>query len=200
MAKKPAYLLAALAMAGSLVLAAPAATAQEGGGSWKNFSNSFSPQERGCGSISGDRFRLTCGSSSGDQRAERRYKEYCGGTHQFQGSFRINTMSGDKISLKQTFGPSDADFMLAVTSGRSLYSVRNGKKTLRPDKFATNGRTIRVNTVYSGGKHQIWINGGTPITIGGNGGCHYDKVGAYRTESGRAGIDVSWTGIHFYTR
>ncbi|WP_031480354.1 hypothetical protein [Streptomyces bicolor] len=36
-----------------------------------------------CGQVDGLTFRLTCSTASGDQRAERRYATYTGGTRQF---------------------------------------------------------------------------------------------------------------------
>ncbi|MDO0930625.1 hypothetical protein QQY66_02595 [Streptomyces sp. DG2A-72] len=56
-----------------------------------------------CGQVDGLTFRLTCSTASGDQRAERRYATYTGGTRQFEGYFRITDLSGTRISLKQTF-------------------------------------------------------------------------------------------------
>ncbi|MDW6058923.1 hypothetical protein SAZ11_13885 [Streptomyces sp. FXJ1.4098] len=68
--------------------------------------------------------------ASGDQRAERRYDTYTGGTHQFEGYFKVTSMGGTRISLKQTFNDTDGSagpyFMLAVERGGRLYTVHGG--------------------------------------------------------------------------
>jgi hypothetical protein len=199
-AKKIPVLAAALASAGSLVLSAPAANAQVEGSGWSSYSPGFSVQQQGCGTVSGLTFSLSCSSTSGVQRAERRYDTYCGATRQFQGTFRINSMGGNRISLKQTFGPSDADFMLAVDSSRRLYSVRNGGATIAPAGTAPNGRSVTVNTVHAGSTHRIYINGSLRLTYGGLSGCHYDKFGAYRTDSGNGQVSVTWSNIRFWQK
>ncbi|WP_251021506.1 hypothetical protein [Streptomyces sp. ISL-98] len=66
-----------------LVLA-PNARAEVEPGGWTSVSPSFNVQERGCGQVEGLTFRLTCSTASGDQRAERRYATYTGGTRQFE--------------------------------------------------------------------------------------------------------------------
>jgi hypothetical protein len=197
---KKTRLLSALALAGSLALPAGQANAQVEGSGWSSYSPGFSVQQQGCGTVSGLTFSLSCTSTSGVQRAERRYTTYCGGTRQFQGTFRINSMSGNRISLKQTFGPSDADFMLAVDSGRRLYSVRNGGATIAPAGTAATGTSVTVNTVHAGSTHRIYINGSLRLTYGGLSGCHYDKFGAYRTDSGNGAISVTWSNIRFWQK
>ncbi|MEV4317449.1 hypothetical protein [Actinocrispum sp. NPDC049592] len=193
-------LVSALALAGTLVLPALPANAQVEGSGWTSYSPGFSVQQQGCGSVSGSTFTLSCSSTSGVQRAERRYDTYCSGTRQFQGTFKVNSMSGNRISLKQTFGPSDADFMLGVDSGRRLYSVRNGGATIAPAGTATTGTSVTVNTVHSGSTHRIYINGSLKLTYGGLSGCHYDKFGAYRTDSGSGPISVTWSNIKFWRK
>jgi hypothetical protein len=199
-AKRIPIVAAVLASAGSLVLSAPAATAQVETGPWTSVSPGYSVQQQGCGTVSGLTMSLSCSSSSGVQRAERRYDTYCDGVRQFQGTFRINSMSGNRISLKQTFGPSDADFMLAVDSSRRLYSVRNGGATIASAGTAANGVSVTVNTVHSGSEHRIYINGSSRLRYAGLSGCHYDKFGAYRTDSGAGPISVTWSNIRFWRR
>jgi hypothetical protein len=197
---KKIRLLSALALAGSLVLPALPANAQVEGSGWTSYSPTFTTQQQGCGTVSGLSFSLSCSSTSGVQRAERRYATYCSGTRQFQGTFRINSMSGNRISLKQTFGPSDADFMLGVDSGRRLYSVRNGGATIAPAGTAATGSSVTVNTVQAGSTHRIYINGSLRLTYGGLSGCHYDKFGSYRTDSGAGPISVTWSNIRFWQK
>src|SRR4051794_15310545 len=119
--------LAAALIAGGVAVASPGAYASVGTGPWTVISPSFNTQEKGCGSVSGSTFKLTCSSSSGEQRAERRYATYSSGTRQFEGTLKINSMSGSRISLKQTFNEDDGPyFLLAVERGGRMYSVEGG--------------------------------------------------------------------------
>jgi len=192
-----AGVLAAAAL--GLAVFTPAADAQVGTGPWTADSPGYSEQERGCGQISGLTFQLTCSTGSGDQRAERRYTTYTGGTHQFEGSFKITGMSGSRISLKQTFrdgsnaGPY---FMLAVEKGGRMYAVEGGA-TL--GSGATVGTSVRVNTINQvGSSHKVYLNGSLKQTISSPGGSYYDKFGSYRTASGKGPITVEWSGIKFW--
>ncbi|WIV62271.1 hypothetical protein [Amycolatopsis nalaikhensis] len=187
------------AVAAGLAVLTPAADAQVGTGPWISDSPGYSEQERGCGQISGLTFQLTCSTASGDQRAERRYTTYTGGTHQFEGSFKITSMSGSRISLKQTFrdgsnaGPY---FMLAVEKGGRMYAVEGGA-TL--GSGATVGTSVRVNTINQvGSSHKVYLNGSLKQTISSPGGSYYDKFGSYRTASGAGPITVQWSGIRFW--
>ncbi|MFB9690785.1 hypothetical protein [Amycolatopsis plumensis] len=190
-------MLAAAAL--GLAVCTPAADAQVGTGPWTADSPGYSEQERGCGDISGLTFKLTCSTGSGDQRAERRYATYTGGTHQFEGSFKITSMTGSRISLKQTFrdgsnaGPY---FMLAVEKGGRMYAVEGGA-TL--GSGATVGTSVRVNTINQvGSSHKVYLNGSLKQTISSPGGSYYDKFGSYRTSSGAGPITVQWSGIKFW--
>ncbi|MFT7866448.1 MULTISPECIES: hypothetical protein [Amycolatopsis] len=190
-------MLAAAAL--GLAVCTPAADAQVGTGPWTADSPGYSEQERGCGQIAGLTFQLTCSTGSGDQRAERRYTTYTGGTHQFEGSFKITSMTGSRISLKQTFrdgsnaGPY---FMLAVEKGGRIYAVEGGT-TL--GSGATVGTSVRVNTINQvGSSHKVYLNGSLKQTISSPGGSYYDKFGSYRTSSGAGPITVQWSGIKFW--
>lgn len=187
------------AVAAGLAVLTPAVDAQVGTGPWISDSPGYSEQERGCGQISGLTFQLTCSTASGDQRAERRYTTYTGGTHQFEGSFKITSMSGSRISLKQTFrdgsnaGPY---FMLAVEKGGRMYAVEGGA-TL--GSGATVGTSVRVNTINQvGSSHKVYLNGSLKQTISSPGGSYYDKFGSYRTASGAGPVTVQWSGIRFW--
>lgn len=188
----------AAAVAVSAILA-PAAQAQVGTGPWISDSPGYSEQERGCGDVSGLTFKLTCSTASGDQRAERRYTTYSGGTHQFEGSFKITSMTGSRISLKQTFRDgSDAGpyFLLAVEKGGRMYAVEGGA-TL--GSGATVGTSVRVNTINQvGSSHKVYLNGSLKQTISSPGGSYYDKFGSYRTSSGAGPITVTWSGVKFW--
>jgi hypothetical protein len=189
-----ASLAAAAALA--LALAAPAA-AQVESGSWTSYSPSFSVQERGCGDVNNLTFTLTCSTSSGDQRAERRYATYSSGVRQFEGHFRITSQTGSRISLKQTFH-NGAYFMLAVERGGRLYAVHGGTTIATG---ATVGTTVRVNTVHDvGDEHRTYINGSRKHTVDSEDGDFYDKFGAYRTNSGAGPITVVWSDIRFWRK
>jgi hypothetical protein len=188
-----------VAVAAVSAVLAPAAQAQVGTGPWISDSPGYSEQERGCGDVSGLTFKLTCSTAGGDQRAERRYTTYGGGTHQFEGSFKITSMTGSRISLKQTFRDgSDAGpyFMLAVEKGGRVYAVEGGA-TL--GSGATVGTSVRVNTINQvGSSHKVYLNGSLKQTISSPGGSYYDKFGSYRTSSGAGPITVTWSGVKFW--
>jgi len=187
---------AAFGLVCGLLVTAPIANAVVEPGGWIAVSPSFRVQEAGCGDVSNLTFRLTCSSRSGVHRAERRYATYTGGTHQFEGFFRITSMGGSRISLKQTFarGPY---FLLAVERGGRLYVV--GRSTIATG--ATVGTTVRVNTVHVVGRsHRTYINGSLRHTMASPGGSFYDKFGAYRTASGSGPITVVWSDIRFWRK
>lgn len=184
-----------------LVVLAPDAGAQVGGGSWISDSPSYKTQEKGCGSVSGLTFKLTCSTGSGEQRAERRYATYTGGTHQFEGSFKITSMGGSRISLKQTFRDGSSAgpfFLLAVEKGGRLYAVHGGETIATG---ATVGTSVRVNTINQvGSTHKVYINGSQKDSVSSPSGSYYDKFGSYRTASGAGPITVQWSDIKFWHR
>ncbi len=190
-------LTAAVAATCGLALASPA-SAQVESGPWTAYAPTFSVQQRGCGKVSDMTFTVTCSTGSGDQRAERRYATYTGGTRQFEGSFRITSMGGSRISLKQTFKTTGPFFMLAVERGGRLYAVHGGDTIATG---ATLGTTVRVNTVHQvGSKHRTYINGSLKHTVSSPGGDFYDKFGAYRTASGKGPVTVVWSNIRFWRK
>lgn len=190
--------VAAAVTAVVLASAGPARAAVETG-PWTAYSPSFDVQQRGCGVVDGLTFRLTCATASGDQRAERRYATYSSGVRQFEGYFRITSMPGTRISLKQTFGPDGPFFMLAVERGGRLYAVHGGN-TLATG--ATVGTTVRVNTVHNtgNGAHRTYVNGSNRHSQTGGAGGYYDKFGAYRTGSGAGPATVVWSGVQFWRK
>lgn len=176
------------------VSAAPAAP----GITWIQYNPSYTVQQEGCGSVSGSTFTLSCSNSgSGYDRAERRYVDYSSGSHRFNGTFKITSMGGSRISLKQTFhdnvGPY---FLLAVESGGRLYSVEGGATIA---SGATVGTSVNVETIQTvGSQEQVYINGSLDYTTSSPSGSFYDKVGAYRTASGNGPITVQWSNLAFY--
>jgi hypothetical protein len=189
--------LAALALACGLLVTTPTAFAEVESGGWAAVAPTFRVQTAGCGRVADLTFQLTCASKGGQQRAERRYATYTGGTHQFEGFFRITSMGGSRISLKQTFKTTGPFFLLAVERGGRLYAV--GGSTITTG--ATVGTTVRVNTVHVvGSTHRTYINGSLRHTMRSPGGSFYDKFGAYRTASGNGPITVVWSGIRFWRK
>jgi hypothetical protein len=191
--------LAGLALAAvAFAVAVPAAHAEVEGGGWTSYSPSFKVQQKGCGQISDLTFKLTCSSGSGEQRAERRYDTYSSGTRQFEGYFKITSMGGSRISLKQTFKTTGPFFLLAVERGGRLYAVHGGTTIATG---ATVGTTVRVNTVHVvGSTLRVYINGSLKYTTSSASGSFYDKFGAYRTASGQGPITVVWSGIQFWRK
>lgn len=199
MRQRTRLLGAALAVAG-LTVTAPTAFAEVEPGGWTSYSPTFSVQERGCGQVNNLNFQLTCSTGSGDQRAERRYATYTSGSRQFEGYFRITSMGGSRISLKQTFNESGSGpfFMLAVERGGRLYRV--GGDTLQ-NGAAPVGTTVRVNTVHVvGSAHRTYINGSQRHSMSSPGGSFYDKFGSYRTDSGAGPITVQWSDVKFWRK
>jgi hypothetical protein len=194
-------ILAALALAGGLLVAAPSAFAQvEPGDGWKSYAPGFKLQQVGCGKINDLTFTLSCANTSGQQRAERRYDTYSSGTRQFEGFFRITSMGGSRISLKQTFNESGSGpyFLLAVERGGRLYSVEGGATVA---SGATVGTTVRVNTVHVvGSTLRVYINGSQRFSVSSPGGSFYDKFGSYRTASGAGPITVDWSNVQFWRK
>ncbi|WP_439656267.1 hypothetical protein ACSHWB_27990 [Lentzea sp. HUAS TT2] len=193
--------VAGIALAAGLLVSVSPAQAQVETGPWTSYSPSFTVQERGCGNVDNLTFQLTCSTASGDQRAERRYATYTGGTRQFEGSFRITSLGGTRISLKQTFreAPSAGPFwMLAVERGGRLYAVHGGDTIATG---ATVGATVRVNTVHNTAtEHRTYINGSRAHTYASSGSSFYDKFGAYRTSSGQGPATVVWSNIKFWRK
>ncbi|MFD9700678.1 hypothetical protein [Lentzea sp. NPDC059081] len=192
---------AGIAAAAGLLVSGVPAQAQVETGPWTSYSPSFTVQERGCGTVNDLTFQLTCSTADGDQRAERRYATYSGGTRQFEGSFRITSLGGTRVSLKQTFreSPDTGPFyMLAVERGGRLYAVHGGTTVATG---ATVGTTVRVNTVHNTATEiRTYINGSSKHKYATNGSSFYDKFGAYRTSSGQGPATVVWSNIKFWRK
>src|SRR5258707_14129903 len=136
-----------LAVACSLVVMATNANAEVEPGALKPDNPTFTVQQKGCGQVSDLTFKLTCSDGSGEQRAERRYATYSSSTHQFEGYFKITSMGGSRICLKQTFNTGPF-FLLAVEPGGRLYSVHGGSTIATG---ATVSTKVPANTVHQVG-------------------------------------------------
>ena len=181
-----------------VLLGGSVSQAQVGGGSWTSTSPSYKTQNDGNVSINGNQFSIR-GGGGGEQRAERRYATFSSGIHQFEGRVRVNSLGGDRICLKQTFmqdrGPWN---MIAVKKPGELYEVATGNTLAR----YVIGSTVRINTVTNAnsGRVAVYINGSQVETRTGGSGGYYDKYGAYRTNSGRGPVSVTWSGVRFWRR
>lgn len=191
---------AALALAGSPVES----------GNWVEDSPGFSQQQCEGGKVSGNTFTIPkspdgsgggAGCSNGHLRAERRYNDdYSSGVHQFGGQFKINSMSGSRISIKQTFnGNAGPYFIMGVEQGGRLYNVEGGATIA--SGVATVGSTVRINTVHNANNHRfsVYVNGKEMYRDNSApGGSFYDKIGAYTTDSGTGALSITWTDVQFW--
>lgn len=182
-------------------------------GTWVEDFPGFALHQCAGGTVSGNTYTIpktpngsTSGSgcSNGHLRAERRYNnDYSSGVHQFGGDFKITSMSGTRISIKQTFnGDTGPYFILGVEQGGRLYSVRNGGGTI-DEGVATVGTTVRINTVHNANNHRfsVYVNGKERFRDdNAPGGSFYDKIGAYTTDSGTGGMSIQWTNVQFWHR
>lgn len=196
-------LLSATAFAGAPVESGP----------WVQDKPAFALHQCAGGKVNGDDFYLPKspngstsgpGCGNGHLRAERRYNDnYSSGVHQFSGEFKINSMSGSRICLKQTFNGSGGGdggpyFLLAVEKGGNLYKVGG---TPIASGVATVGATVQVNTVHDVANRRLslYINGKEMYRDNkAPKGSFYDKIGAYATDSGSGTIDVTWSNVQFW--
>jgi hypothetical protein len=169
------------------------AHAQVGSG-WTSTSVAYKTQiSSGC-SISGNTYKVGSGSTG---RAERRYDTLTSGSRQFQGTFVVNSLGGDRLCVFQTFSDANGPFQMGgVKKPGSLYEVSGGA-TLAS---YTIGSSMRINTTAtSGGSVQVYVNGSQKESkTGGN--QPYNKVGAYITGSGTGPATVTWTSISFWKK
>ncbi|WP_203217784.1 hypothetical protein [Nocardia terpenica] len=200
-----------------LLWAVPSAAADPiGPGQWTLDSPQYDVQLCAGGQADGLTFTLPASSggglrdacSNGKERAERRFKNYASdgqnystGIRQFAGTFTIQSMTGDRISLKQTFnGSSGPYFMLAVDQSRRLYNVEGGAE-IAPAGTATDGTPIQVDTIHNTATNdlKVYINGNLAYEdTNAPGGDFYDKFGAYETASGNGPITVTWSNVNFW--
>jgi hypothetical protein len=187
---KVSHLLAAFAFVSGLSLTA---SAQVGSG-WTSTSVSYNTQvSSGCSISNGNTFIIDGGSG----RSERRYTTLTSGSRQFQGTFKINSMGGDRVSVFQTFSQVNGPFQMgAVKKPGTLYEVEGGA-TLSSYSI---GSTMRINTVASsGGSVQVYVNGSQKESKSG-GSQPYNKLGSYATASGAGPCSTTWTSIQFWRK
>lgn len=183
-----------------------------GSGTWKEVSPSFKVQECGGGKVSGNTFTLpkspngdTSGSgcSNGHLRAERRYtNDYTSGVHQFGGSFKITSLTGDRIALKQTFDANSGPYyIMGIKNNGDIYNVEGGQTIA--SGVAKVGANVCINTVHNANEqtYSVYVNGKEVFTdSSAPDGSFYDKYGAYTTNSGTGAIAVTWSSVQFWTQ
>jgi hypothetical protein len=122
--------------------------------------------------------------------------------HQFGGAFKVTSMTGDRIALKQTFnGDAGPYFIMAIKSNGDIYSVEDG--TTIASGVATVDATVIINTVHDADeqKYSVYVNGEESYTDdNAPSGSFYDKCGAYTTNSGSGAITVTWSDVQFWTQ
>ncbi|KAL7808695.1 hypothetical protein V8C26DRAFT_432239 [Trichoderma gracile] len=200
-------LLATLSAASAVFAATPLES-----GNWVSVNPGFQTQTCEGGSVSGTTFSIPtspngnnsgAGCSNGHLRAERRYNnDYSSGVHQFAGTFKINSMGGSRIAIKQTFnGDTGPYFILAVDTGGRLYSVEGGATLVTG--VANVGSSVTINTVHNADIHsyRVYVNGKLAFRDdNAPGGSFYDKFGAYTTDSGTGPMSITWSDVAFWTR
>ncbi|KOS19906.1 hypothetical protein ESCO_005774 [Escovopsis weberi] len=180
-------------------------------GNWNSVDPSFSVQTCAGGYNSGGYFQIptspsgsTSGSgcSNGHLRSERRYNnDYSTGVHQFAGTFNIQSMTGDRIAIKQTFnGNTGPYFILGLQKDGTLYNVEGGQVIATGIKV---GQDVVINTVHNADIHRfsVYVNGVERYRDNNApGGSFYDKLGAYTTNSGTGALGIHWEDVAFWTR
>jgi hypothetical protein len=149
LSKRLGLLVGALALTGSLSVPA---RAQIGSG-WTSTTVTYSTQvSSGCYN-SGGYFRIDGGSG----RSERRYATLTSGSRQFEGTFVMDSLGGDRVSVFQTFSQTNGPWQMgAVKKPGTLYEVEGGA-TLSSYSI---GSSMRINTIAtSGGSVTVYVNG-----------------------------------------
>ncbi len=168
------------------------AQAQVGSG-WTSTSVGSKTQiSSGC-SISGSTYIIDGGSG----RAERRYDTLTSGSRQFQGTFKVNSLGGDRVSVFQTFSETNGPKQMgAIKKPGSLYEVHGGA-TLASYSI---GSSMRINTTAtSGGTVEVYVNGSKKNTTTGVARA-YNKIGSYATASGAGPCSTTWSSISFWRK
>jgi hypothetical protein len=169
------------------------ANAQVGTG-WTSTSVSYNTQvSSGC-SISGSTFNIDGGSG----RAERRYTTLTSGSRQFQGTFKVNSLSGNRVSVFQTFSEVNGPKQMGAVekSPARLYEVHGGG-TLSSYSV---GSSMRINTTAtSGGTVVVYVNGSNKGTTTGVNNP-YNKIGSYATASGAGPCSTTWSSVSFWRK
>jgi hypothetical protein len=162
-------------------------------------------------------------SSSTDFRAEFRFEYdlntsngdggFISGTEQFQGDVTVNSLGGNRVTVKQTFGPAHSTSWSLIAIDKTKVFGNNPPGAFydvgvsgQPAIAAfTLGQTYRINTILtfsSGGAPTVivYINGQFAETLTkSTTGFYYDKVGAYKSSSGSGPCTSTWQNVLFWT-
>jgi hypothetical protein len=207
-------ILAAFALAGGLSLAAHA---QIGSGWTPTTETSIVQTSAGCTVVpntsGGGVFSVP---GPGIFRAEFRFQNLSQSTtEQFQGDVTLNNLDGDRVTVKQTFGPDPSTSWSLIAVSKTItspsfpgatggfYEVHgSGQPMLAP---FTVGQTARINTIYdpSGGPGKIsttvYINGSFVEKFTDGTGPNYNKIGSYVSSTGTGPCITTWQNILFWT-
>jgi hypothetical protein len=169
------------------------ANAQIGTG-WTSTSVSYTSQvSSGC-SISGSTFTIDGGSG----RAEHRYTTITSGSRQFQGTFKVTSLGGNRVNVWQTFSETNGPWQIGGVdkSAGEIYEVEGGTHL---NSFSV-GTSYRINTIAtSGGSVQVYVNGSQKESKTG-GDSPYNKVGSYASASGAGPCTTTWSSIAFWKK
>src|SRR5882757_3352168 len=124
---------------------------------------------------------------SGKGRAEFRFQNLSTTTtEQFQGDFTANSLGGDRVTCKQTFGPAPSTpwniIDVSKANGGEFLEIEGGIHLAS----YTIGTTARFNTIYNPSAQtvDVYINGVHVEQKSGHSGPNYNKIGAYVSSSG----------------
>jgi hypothetical protein len=141
---------------------------------------------------------------SGYGRAEFRYGNLpTNTTNQFQGDLVINSLGGNRVNVKQTFGPDPSTPWQILAIDKNLggfYDVEDGNP--QPKLYSyTIGTSARINTIFNPMAQtvDVYVNGTHIIQDTGHSGPNYNKIGAYVSGSGTGPCTTTWTNIQFWS-
>jgi MYXO-CTERM domain-containing protein len=127
-------------------------------------------------------------------------------TEQFQGDVTLNNLDGDRVTVKQTFGPepSSSWSLIAVSKGLGgFYDVHASPQVLLAPFMV--GQTARINTIYdpSGGPGKVsvavYINGTFVEKFTDGTAPDYNKIGSYVSSTGTGPCVTTWQNVLFWT-
>ncbi|MGA3008464.1 MAG: chitobiase/beta-hexosaminidase C-terminal domain-containing protein [Opitutaceae bacterium] len=213
---KAAKAIAAVALAGSL---SGSAQAQVGSG-WVPTTESYVIQiSAGCTAVplpgggTGGVFNVP---GPGIFRSEFRFQDLSETvTEQFQGDVTLNSLAGNRVTVKQTFGPEPSSSWSLIAVDKTLvgkgalsgytggfYDVHGSPQVLLAPFTA--GQTARINTIYNplgGAGHEtvdVYINGTWVEQLATGTGPNYNKIGSYVSSTGTGPCMTTWQNVLFW--
>jgi hypothetical protein len=145
-------------------------------------------------------------------RAEFRYGNLPTTTmNEFEGYVVYNSLGGNRVNCKQTFGPDPSTPWQMLAFDKTLLAPGSAtpgaffdvetKPIPQPGLYPyTVGTSARVNTFYDPFAHtvDVYINGTHIVQCTGHTGAIYNKIGAYVLGSGSGPATVTWTNVQFW--